>query len=133
MDMNDIVDELATQLGEIDGLRVHKEPTSPVNPPAAVLTFPDITFDATYGRGMDMLNLPLVLVVARVSDRMSGKEIRGYVSGSGDTSIKAVVEAGTYTAFDTVRVASVDFDVITIGGVDYLAATFTLEIAGTGA
>lgn len=133
MDINDVVGELSTQLDTIDGLRVHDEPPGTINPPAAVISFPDIDFDKTYGRGMDSLTLPLVLVVSRVSDRMSGKQVRGFISGSGDTSIKAVVEAGTYTAFDSVRVASVEFDVIAIGAVDYLAATFTLEIAGQGA
>lgn len=133
MDLNAVVAELATQLNTISGLRVHPDPPGTVAPPAAVITFPDITFDAAYGRGMDTLTLPVVLVVAKVSDRMSGKQIRAYVSGSGASSIKAVVEAGTYTAFDSVRVVSVSFDVITIGGVDYLSATFTLEIAGQGA
>jgi len=133
MDINAVVAELAAQLDTITGLRVHPEPPGTVTPPAAVVTFPDITFDATYGRGMDELELPVVLVLAKVADRASGKKIRAYVSGSGASSVKAVVEAGTYTAFDSVRVASVGFDAITIGGVDYLAATFILEIAGQGA
>lgn len=133
MDINDVVAELAAQLDTVEGLRVHPEPPGTIAPPAAILTFPDITFDATYGRGMDSLILPVVLAVARLSDRASGKRIREFVSGSGPGSIKAVVEAGEYTAFDTVRVASVEFDVIPIAAVDYLAATFLLEIAGQGA
>jgi hypothetical protein len=59
--------------------------------------------------------------------------VDGYCAGSGASSIKAVLEAGTYTAFDTVRVARVEFDVLTIGGTDYLAALFDLDIIGDGA
>jgi len=133
MDVNAVVTALAAQLSTITALRVHSEPPGTVTPPAAVLSYADVTFDNTYGRGMDMLELPVVLVVAKVSERTARKKIDAYVSGSGATSIKAVIEAGTYTAFDSVRVASATADVITIGGVDYLSYAFTLEIAGQGA
>lgn len=133
MDLNAVAEEIAAQLDAIAGLRVYAEPPGTINPPAAVITYPDITYDATYGRGMDRLTLPVVLAVGKVSDRMSREKILGYVAGSGASSVKAVVEAGTYTAFDTVRVASVEFDVIAIGSVEYLAATFSLDIAGQGA
>jgi hypothetical protein len=133
MDLNAVVEELATRLDTITGLRVHSEPPGTIDPPAAVIAYPDITYDATYGRGMDRLELPIVLAVGRISDRISRKQVLEYVQGSGASSVKAVVESGTYTAFDTVRVASVVFDVITIAAVDYLAATFTLDIAGQGA
>lgn len=133
MDINAVMEAVATQLDTIAGLRVHAEPPSTVNPPAAVVVFPDITFDATYGRGMDRLSLPVVLVISKAVDRVSRKQVTPYVSGSGASSIKAVLEAGTYTAFHTLRVASVEFDVGPIGGVDFLTATFTLDIAGQGA
>jgi hypothetical protein len=48
------------------------------------------------------------------------------------SSLKVVLETATYTEFDTLRVESVEFDTIRMGGIDYLAATFTLDIAGNG-
>src|SRR5690606_2616521 len=41
--------------------------------------------------------------------------------------------ARPYTAIDSPRVTRVDFDVVTIAGADYLAATFTVDIAAKGA
>lgn len=133
MDINAVMEEIGDRLDTIAGLRVHKEPPSTVNPPAAVVVFPDIEFDGTYGRGMDTLSLPVVLVISKAVDRVSRKQVTPYVSGSGAKSIKSVIESGTYTTFDVVRVANVEFAVATIGAVDYLTATFTLNIAGQGA
>lgn len=50
-------------------------------------------------------------------------------------SIKETLENDqeSYKAFDSIRVMSAEFDVIQIAGVDYLAATLSLDIAGEGA
>lgn len=48
-------------------------------------------------------------------------------------SVKAVLEAATYSSFDSLRVMSVEFEPITVAGVDYLAGTFNVDIIGTGA
>ena len=92
-----------------------------------------MTFDQTYGRGMDRLTLPVLVLVGKVTARTSRDKLVPYVSGSGTKSIKAVVEAGTYTSCDTVRVVKAEFDVIRVGGVDYAAAQFDLDITGSGA
>lgn len=138
MNLADVMDEIADQLRTIDGLRVFAyPPDQPPPAPAAIVTFPDsYTYDATYGRGMDRISdLPVVLLVGKVSDRTARDRIAKYVNGSGTDSVKAVLEAGTYTAFDTLRCVRVQFDRITFGGTgnEYLAATIILDIAGSGA
>lgn len=133
MDINAVMEQVGDRLAMIQGLRVHKEPPGTVNPPAAVVVFPDITFDLTYRRGMDTLSMPVVLVISKAVDRVSRQQVTPYVSGSGVKSIKAVLESATYSAFDVVQVASVEFGVAPIGAVEYLTATFTLTIAGKGA
>lgn len=128
-----MMDELGDQLDTIDGLRVYRCPPSSVSVPAAVVSYPEhIDFDASYARGSDDLTLPVVLVVGRPSDRGARSAIAGYCAGSGASSIKAVLEAGTYTAFDSLRVTSAQFDVVTVGTTDYLAATFEVRITGRG-
>lgn len=49
-------------------------------------------------------------------------------------SLKHTLEAdlASYTAFDSLRVQGIDFDYVRMAGVDYLAATLTLDIAGEG-
>lgn len=133
MDLEEVMQELADQLETITGLRVHGYPPATIAPPAAVVSYPDITFDLTYGRGGDRYELPLVVAVGKAYDRASRALAAPYAAGSGDQSIKEVIEAGEYESFDSVRVSSVAFDVIAFGDVQYLAATFTLDIAGQGA
>ena len=73
-----------------------------------------------------------MIVVGRPTDRRTRDLLAAYVAGTGARSIKAVLESGTYTAFQTVRVASADFDVVSIAATDYLAAMFSIEITGSG-
>jgi hypothetical protein len=135
MDLGNVMQAVADRLGTIAGLRVYAYPPDVVQPPAAIVTYPGtLTFDATYGRGVDRIeDLGVVLLVGKVSDRASRDLITKWVKGSGATSVKAVLESGTYTAFDTIRVVKAEFDIITVAGVEHLAATLTLDIAGTGA
>lgn len=134
MDLGNVMQAVSDRIGTIAGLRAYAYPPDVVQPPAAVVTYPDTyTFDATYGRGMDHIeSLPVVLLVGKVSDRASRDLVTKWIKGSGASSVKAVLESGTYTAFDTIRVVSVTFDIIAVAGVEHLAATLTLDIAGTG-
>jgi hypothetical protein len=59
--------------------------------------------------------------------------VAAYADGSGARSVKAVLESGTYNAFDSIRVTGCEFDVLNVAGADYLAALFDLDIAGQGA
>ena len=134
MNLGEVMQAVADRIDTIAGLRVYAYPPDTVNAPAAVVTYPDTyTYDATYGRGMDRLELPVVVLIGKVSDRASRDNLSRYVDGSGAASIKQVLESGTYTAFDSCRVTGAEFDVIAIGAVEYLAATLTLDIAGQGA
>lgn len=135
MNLANVMDQISTRLGTISTItgRCFAYPPPTVSPPAAIVSYPDTyTFDETYGRGMDRLSLPVVVVVGRPTERTTRDRLAGYCDGSGVSSVKAVLESGTYTAFHMVRVESVDFDVVSIGGIDYMAAAFTLDIAGSG-
>jgi hypothetical protein len=127
--------EVADQLETIAGLRVYAYPPSKVSPPAAVVTYPgSVVFDATYGRGMDRIpDLSVVALVGKMEDRSTRDLIGKYCNGSGPQSFKQVIEAGDYGEFDTLRVTTIEFDVISVGGVEHMAATFTIDIAGQGA
>ncbi len=133
MDLAVVMTAIADRLDTITGLRCFAYPPPTLSPPAAVVSYPDtLTFDETYGRGMDRMDLPVVVVVGKPSDRTARDALAAYCKGSGAASVKAVVESGTYSAFHTVRVKDIEFDVVTIAGVDYMAALFTLDIAGSG-
>lgn len=134
MNLAAVMDELAERLDEIDGLRVFPyPPTKPPSPPAAIVTYPgEITFDATYGRGMDRVSGSVVVLVGNVVDRVTRDRIAAYSDGDGPKSIKQKLEGAEYASFDSLRVTGIEFDTVTIGAVDFLSATFTLDIAGQG-
>lgn len=128
-----MMDELGDQLDTIDGLNVYRWPPDSVTAPGAVVTYPDgLDFDATYQRGFDDITLPIVVVVGKASARAARDKVAAFCAGSGDASVKAVLEAGTYTAFDVARVTGVEFSVATIGTTEYLTATFAVDITGGG-
>lgn len=134
MRLDDVLEQLANRLMTISGLNVFAFPPDALSPPAAVVSYPDsYEYDKTYKRGIDRLKLPVVVVVGRVSDRASRKELAAYCDGSGPSSIKSVLESGTYTAFHEVVVESVEFGEITVGAVTYAGAIFTLDVVGSGA
>lgn len=134
MILADVMDQIGDRLDTITGLRVFRYPPDSVTPPAAIVSYPDeIVFDETYGRGMDRMTLPVVIVVGKVSDRTSKDRLTAYANGSGTSSVKGVIEGGTYTAFDTVRISRAEFDVVSINSTDYVAGLFDLDIAGQGA
>jgi hypothetical protein len=128
------MDEIGTQLDTITGLRVFDYPPDRIEPPAAIVDYPErIEFDTAGARGSDNMELHVLVYAGRVSDRASRDQLSDYADGSGAASIKAVIEAGTYTAFDTVRVQHVEFDYAAIAGTTYVQAEFFLDIAGAGA
>lgn len=133
MDVADVMSEVGDALDTISGLRVFRYPVDNATPPAAIVSYPEnITFDATYGRGMDRMTLPVVVVVGKVWDRSTRDLIAAYAAGSGAESVKAAIDGHTYTACDVVRVTGAEFDVMTIAGTDFIAALFDVDIAGQG-
>lgn len=134
MDVDTVMIEVAALIDTIPGLRVVDHPVDTIAPPVAIVGLPEITFDETYGRGADRYLLPVILAVGRADAKASRFNIAPYVKGSGATSVKAALEPNAdYVSFDSLRVQGVSFDVITWSAVDYLCATFLLDIIGDGA
>lgn len=134
VNLANVMQQLADQLDTITGLRVHAHPPDKITPPAAVVDYPDTyTYDETYARGMDHMEVNVVLLVAKTPARNARAALAKFCDGSGVASVKAVLEAGTYTAMHTVRVTKAVFDIVGFAGVEYLAATFTIDVTGQGA
>lgn len=133
MIVRDVMDEVAAAAGTIDGLRTYGWPSGEAVPPFAFCDYPEGgTYDATYGRGMDRFNLPLVVCVARVDERIARELLTSYIDGSGARSVKAAVDGYAYDSADVVRCASFEVMRYQLGGTQYVAVEFTIEIAGQG-
>ncbi|HEY9415377.1 MAG TPA: hypothetical protein VIQ30_11505 [Pseudonocardia sp.] len=135
MDLEQVAGEVTTALGTIEGLRLPPWGVEKITPPAAIIALPErIDYDSTYGRGKDHYpDLPVIVLVGKPNERAARKQIAAYAAGSGVKSVKQAIEAGTYTALDTVRVAWSEFDNARYAGTDYLACIFHLDIVGRGA
>ena len=129
------MEEIAVALRTIPtlaGKRTYGYPPDSVEPPGAVVGYPEASFDETYGRGMDRWTVPVHVLVSRVDDKAGRKLISPYVSGSGASSVKAAIDGGTYTACDFAVVNDFSVKVVPLGGDDYLAAEFAVDVAGSG-
>lgn len=136
MILADVAQEVADKLGGIDQLRSYPFRPSPLVPPVAFPDLPErITYDQTFRRGSDQITLPVNVLVGKAFDRASHEQIWAYVDGSGPRSVKARLdssETNVYTSCDSVRVESVEFAIFPVADVAYLAASFSVDIAGPG-
>jgi hypothetical protein len=134
MNLATVMDQIGDRLDTIPDLNVFRYPPDRIEPPAVIIGYPEeYGFDKAFGRGIDQLFLPVRIVEGKVSVRATRDRLAAYVNGSGARSFKQVIESGTYTAFTSIRGTGWSFDVSSIAGTDYQAATLTLDIQGTGA
>lgn len=137
MIVKDVMDELAARLDTIAGLNVLKFPAGTINAPAAVVGLPsEIVFDAAYGRGADKMTIPVLLLFGRPDTLSARDAFSAYASGSGPKSVKAVLEANP-TAYmsmdgDGLHVRDAETDVVMLGGTEYAAALFNVDVIGSG-
>lgn len=136
MNLEAVAGEVHTALGAITGLRRPPWGVEKITPPAAIIALPErIDYDYSgYSRGADRYpDMAVIVLVGKPEQRVSRKAIAAYADGSGPKSVKAAIEAHTYTACDSVRVAWAEFENAKYAGIDYLAAIFHLDIVGKGA
>lgn len=135
MNLSDVAEEIAARLNTISGLNAFPFPPDSVTPPAAIVLNPqpgDMVYDATYGRGMDRMTLPLIVLGGRSNDQQAHADIRAYLDGSGPRSVKAALAGRGWTTLHTIRVTTGGVDGVKLGGVEYYAAMFDLDITGQG-
>lgn len=137
MDLYAVMDEVATQLKTITGLRAYAWHQGTVAAPAALVGWPDrLDYVGTYQRAQSRVpDLPVLVLVGKASERVAAKRLGEYVAESGTNSVpaKLMARAGSWVACDLVNVAWVGFPAVALAGVDYLAAEFHLDITGKGA
>lgn len=137
MDLVAVMQEVA---GRLEGLpdpaglaplRAFAFPPDSAPAPFAACGAPETTdFHLTYGL-TGRLTLPVAVAVGRVADRASWASLAGYCASDGPSSVRQALEVpDAYTAFDTLAVAGVEFGSLIMGDVEYLAATFALDIIG---
>lgn len=132
MTVSTVRDNMKTQLSSISGLRIYDTVPDSINVPAAVVGMLDFSFDTSIGRGFDTATLDLILITGRMSERSAQNSLDGYLAGSGSGSIKTVLENNKTLsgACQTLRVTTATSGSLQVGGVDYLAYRFRVEVIG---
>ena len=134
MNLAGVMDDLGAALAAVPDLRVFPYWTDRLTPPAAIVSWPDpLTYDTSFGRGSDRCEIPILIAVATSNARTARDQMARYADGSGTHSVKSAIEAHDATSYDTARVVRVEFgDVLTVASVDYLSATFYVDLTGKG-
>lgn len=138
MEIEAVAVELEAALRTIDGLHVAPWGVEQVQGAAtAVIDGPErISFDQTYGRGVDTLEDWQVFVLApNTNVRTALRQLARFAAGAGPLSVKAALEGHPYTACDPdgVHVEWAEFDTARYAAQDFLALIFHLNITGQGA
>jgi len=129
VNLSDVLDDVETALGTIAGLRVFGYWPDSVAPPVAVLGWPVTgTYDVAMCRGLDRMSVPVTVAVGRADARTARARVAEYIDG--DMSVKDALEGHSSDVWDVLHVSAWEIDVVTIGGIDYLAALFTVTIHG---
>lgn len=128
IDLAAIMNELGVALGTIPGLRVFDFPPASAQPPFAFVNLPEtVDYDLTFGRGFDRMTLQVFLGVSATVDRGSRDLLVAYVSGTGASSVKAAIEAGSVGS--STRVTKAEFATIALASGVYAGATFEIDVA----
>jgi hypothetical protein len=126
MILDDVMQEIATKLTAIEGIRVFAWPVGSVVPPAAIVTYPEeIVFNSTYQNGSETMTIPVVIAVGKATERTTAQIISTYIN-----SAREVIERGHFTSCSEMTVDRCDFDTHSIGGVEYLVAVLNLSVVG---
>jgi hypothetical protein len=129
LDLGAVMDAIGTRLATISGLRVADYPSDAANPPQAIVSLPEtVEYDTVMGRGADRVVIPVTVLVGRVSDRAARDALALYVSGSGASSVKSAVDGDLGGIAHTARVTGATVNIVTIQAVDYLGASFDVEV-----
>lgn len=132
MNAETVAQQLADRLGTI--LKGRATPYAPDagSAPFGYVFGPETEYHQSYQNGLSRAQLAVTVAVARQPLDVAWKALAGYISDTGETSVKACLESGTYTAFDTIIVARSKVGDVTVGGTEYKGAQFDLVITGSG-
>ena len=131
-DLGDIRGGIATRLATISGLRTLDYVEGTIQPPVAVIGFPErIEYDESFARGVDRYVVPIRLYVAGTVNRTTNNALESYLAKSGASSVKAAIEGdrtlGGVVA-DCVVATMIGAGMFDHGGLDYLAAEWELTV-----
>lgn len=141
MDVTAVFEGLATAADTIDGLRCFAYVPDSIPPPAFFPAELDINYEQTFRGGLEAWVVTCRVLVSRADERAGQKRLQGLLSRTGETSIKAALEATRTPASGALGGACHDVHVRKAtgygyyehpAGTFYLGAEFEVFIIGRG-
>jgi hypothetical protein len=129
--LSELRSEIATQLANITGLRTNSIVPDTIQPPIAIVEPTSVNYDKTMARGLDEFNFKVTVIVGRPDVRTGQNAIDAYISSTGSSSIKQVLESNRTLGgkCNDLRVTNLSsYGSITIGDTPYLAAEFAVVV-----
>jgi hypothetical protein len=124
MDISAIMDGIANALASL--ARSFAYPAEQITVPCFVVSYPEIDYDATFGRGSDYATYPVYYVAGSKTDRNTRDELSRMIAGS--NSVKEALDGDLSGLVNSASVAHVSVTQITINNVAYMALQFDVEI-----
>jgi hypothetical protein len=131
MDLGAVLDGLGVRLATISGLNVLDYLPDDIPVPAAVVDWPStVEYDSTMARGSNRIETEVHAFISLVDAESARDALVSYMSLSHANSVKAAIEDDPSLGgvAMTVRVMEAKAEVWSFASVDYLAATFTVEV-----
>ena len=131
--VSQVMTGVKNRLATITGLRVFDFQPDNINPPSAFPQLDSIEYHGAFGGGDVRFNITVMTIVGRVSDRTAQTSLDTYLSYSGASSIRAVLEGEPTlggVAQTLVVSRSANIRTLSIGEAEYLAIEITLLVHG---
>ena len=107
--LKSIVDEIATQLDTIDGLRVYKYPVEAVQEfPAAIVRDDQTSTQSSLAEYRSttpevVYHLEVLVLVDQADDKEAYEELEKYISADSASSVKAIVDGASVTGVQSME------------------------------
>lgn len=131
MSVSELRTGIANNLATISGLRTSAFVPDNPTPPIAVVVPQRIEYDAAMNRGMDTYMFDVLVIAQRMSERNAQSLLDGYCNPTGSSSVKTAIQSDTTLggkAFDLRVTEMSNYQALTIGDTQYLAATFSVTV-----
>ena len=130
MSISDLRTGLANNLKTISGLRVLETLPDVVNPPVAMIGLTKVAYNRQNNQSMSEYTFKVTVIVGRVSERTAQNTLDILVA-PGTGSVKAAVESDRTlggNAYEVFLGELSAYGAITVNGIDYLSAEFSVQV-----
>lgn len=131
-----IMQAIETRVDTIDGLRTKDHSPGEISPPCAIVAVPPVpTYHGTFGGAKFPIRPTITVLTGNTLDRVGQHKLAGYANPTGETSIKAAIEADKTLGGivdDCFVVSFRPLGLEEVGAIGYFGGLFELSVQARG-